>query len=51
MLAGRGVQSRGELSGEKWDNCDSIINKIYFKKQTKKKTKLGLKMDKKQTLH
>ena len=31
LLEGRGVLSRGG-KGENWDNCNSLINKIYFKK-------------------
>ena len=30
---GKGVQGEGEKRGEKWDNCNSIINKIYFFKK------------------
>ena len=31
---GRGVQGRGGIKGrKKWDNCNGIINKIYFKKE------------------
>ena len=29
MLVGGGCREEGE---KKWDNCNSIINKIYFKK-------------------
>ena len=32
MLMGSGVQGRGVERGEKWDNCNSMINKIYFTK-------------------
>ena len=32
MLEGWGVQGRGRIKGENWENCNSIINKIYFKK-------------------
>ena len=28
---GRGYRAEGN-NGKKWDNCNSIINKIYFKK-------------------
>ena len=31
MLEGCGVQGRRERKGENWENCDSIINKIYLK--------------------
>ena len=31
MLEGRGYQGEG-AKGEKWDNYNSIINKIYLKK-------------------
>ena len=32
----------GVKGGRKWDNCNSIINKIYFKKSTVKLEKLFL---------
>ena len=32
MLVGGGYRAERN-KGEKWDNCNSIINKIYFKKQ------------------
>ena len=32
MLVGGGTGQRG-IKGEKWDNCSSIINKIYFEKK------------------
>ena len=32
MLVGGGAGQRGIKGREKWDNCNSIINKIYFKK-------------------
>ena len=33
LLEGRGVLDRGEgAKGKNWDYCNSIINKIYFKK-------------------
>ena len=33
MLEGRWLQGRGGIKGrKKGDNCNSIINKIYFKK-------------------
>ena len=28
---GRGCAGRRGIKGGKWDNCNSIINKIYFK--------------------
>ena len=31
MLEGWGVQSRGEIKGENWENSNSIINKISLK--------------------
>ena len=34
MWEGGGVQDEVEWGGE-WDNCNSIINKIYFKKEKK----------------
>ena len=30
ILMGDGVQGRGGERGEKWENCNSIINKMYF---------------------
>ena len=30
-VGGRGYAGWRGLKGEKWDNCNSIINKIYFK--------------------
>ena len=30
---GRGVAGQRGIKGEKWDNCNSIINKIYLKKE------------------
>ena len=33
ILMGDGVQGRGGKRGEKWENCNSIINKMYFKKR------------------
>ena len=34
MLEGMVVPGRGRLRGEKkWDNCNSIINKLYLKKE------------------
>ena len=35
---GKGVLSRGEQTGKNWDNCNSIINKIYFKNKNPKQT-------------
>ena len=37
-------RAEGDKEGEKWNNCNSIINKIYFKKCTKtedKKLQMG----------
>ena len=34
MGEGGGTGRRGIKGREKWDNCNSIINKIYFKKRT-----------------
>ena len=36
LLEGRGVPGRG-TKGKNWDSCNSIINKIYFKKIKRKK--------------
>ena len=37
---------RMELSeGGKWDNCNSIINKIYLKKEKKMKRKKEVQID------
>ena len=34
MLEGQAMQGRGrKIKGGNWDNCNSIINKIYLKKQ------------------
>ena len=45
LLERRGVPGGGEQRGKNWGNCNSIINKIYFKKwqssQNKNKTKKG----------
>ena len=46
MLEGRGVQGGGGIKAENWENCNSIINKIYLKiknktKQTKQKKNFG----------
>ena len=32
MLVGGGYRAEGHKGEKKWDNCNSIINKIYFKK-------------------
>ena len=32
MLVGEGCRAEGEKGEKKWDGCNSIINKIYFKK-------------------
>ena len=32
MLEGQGLQARGGIKGENCENCNGIINKIYFKK-------------------
>ena len=36
MLEGMGVPGRGVQRLKNWDNCNSIINKIYLKKERKK---------------
>ena len=37
MLEGEGVQGRGGIQEEKqWDNCNSIVNKIYLKLKVNK---------------
>ena len=33
MLVGGGCRAEGNQGEKKWDNCNSIINKIYLKKQ------------------
>ena len=33
-LEGLGVQGGGEYRGKNWENCNSLINKIYFKKKS-----------------
>ena len=35
MLVGGGVQGKGDKGKKKWDNCNSIINKIYLKNKNK----------------
>ena len=30
-VGGRGCAGQKRIKGGKWDNCNSIINKIYFK--------------------
>ena len=32
MLEGKGYKKEGEKREKKWDNCNSIVNKIYLKK-------------------
>ena len=32
MLAGGGCKVEGNKGRKKWDNCNSIINKLYLKK-------------------
>ena len=32
MLEGMGVPDRWEQRDKNWDNCNSMINKMYFKK-------------------
>ena len=34
MLEGGDGEWRGRKAEKKWDNCNSIINKIYLKKKT-----------------
>ena len=34
-VGGRGCTGQRGIKGGKWDNCNSIINKIYFKKEKK----------------
>ena len=36
-MGGRGCAGRRGVKGGKWDNCNSIINKIYLKKENKHK--------------
>ena len=33
-VGGKGCAGQRGVKGGKWDNCNSIINKIYFKKET-----------------
>ena len=35
MLVGGGCRAEGNKGEKKWDNCHSIINKIYFLKRKK----------------
>ena len=37
MLVGGGCKVEGEKGEKKWDNCNSIINKIYLKMENKNK--------------
>ena len=37
MLMGGGYRAEGNKGEKKWDNCNSIINKIYLKKKKKSK--------------
>ena len=32
MMVGGGCRAEGNKGEKKWDNCNSIINKIYFLK-------------------
>ena len=34
-VGGKGWAGWSGVKGGKWDNCNSIINKIYFKKKNK----------------
>ena len=36
IAGGRGVPGRGGQREKNWDNCNSIINKIYFKNVNKR---------------
>ena len=42
MLGGRGVPGKGGQRGKYWDNCNSIINKIYIKKEREKKKEMDV---------
>ena len=42
MWVGWGVQVRGEKKERKWNNCNSVINKIYYFKKTKTKKKIRI---------
>ena len=46
-MGGRGCAGWSGVKGGKWDNCNSIINKIYFKKPKKNLKKLFIKKKKK----
>ena len=37
-MGGRGCARQWGIKGGEWDNCNSIINKIYFKKEEKKRS-------------
>ena len=41
---GRGCAGRRGIKGGKWDNCNSITNKIYFKKEKNTKCEKYLKI-------
>ena len=42
LVGGGGAGWRGIKGRKKWDNCNSIINKIYFKKEVLDKVSSNL---------
>ena len=41
-MGGRGCAGKKGVKGGKWDNCNSIINKIYLKKKNNKTVVFGI---------
>ena len=48
MLEGKGIPDTEGQRGKYWDNCNSIINKIYKKKDKENPTSISKKRRKKQ---
>ena len=44
MLVGGGYRAEGNKGEKKWDNCNTIISKIYFKKEGRVEVGRGGKM-------
>ena len=41
IMVGEGMQGGGGIKEGEWDNCNSIINKIYLKKKTQGQSQKG----------
>ena len=41
-MGGRGCAGKKGVQGGKWDNCNSLINKIYLKKKNNKTVVFGI---------